>query len=567
MRIEMRSVGLSLFMGLLLIGSSCATSPTPVPPTASPVKVIDGDLIRVGISNDMMDQYEYPATTLTGTGHFKIIDTATEQVVFNGTAANAVNITVNAQGFVLRNNTAPLKITPKGPLRIESAPGGFLKILSVTRAGVRPSYRGVLEITRGYSSRAKLSVVNILPIQQYLKAVVPNELPVRFGVEAVKAQSVAARNYALRPREKPWPQFDMCDSQMCQVYMGTQTENPTSNKALEDTEGLVAIYQGDLVLALYSSSHGGYGEAYSNSFSDPKTYQFPAPAIPYLTGGPDREHEKLDLTKEAGARKFWLSTAQAADSFDILSPHYRWERTFPKATLEAMLNQNLAALSKDKLDSKFINPQFKPGSSIGSLQKIEITERGVSGKAMAMTITGSKGVWKLQKELVIRKAFKANGRFLPSANIILTPTTGANGQLASLKINGGGFGHGVGMSQYGASYMAKHGYTFDKILMHYYHGAHLGTIPLAVGDNNIEPIRHSFRPKRADGTLFVKTDKPGGKALLKINEQNVSVNLPQQTNQFDVAKLLNPGDLNTITLYPDTQDPKRPIKAWIELYP
>jgi stage II sporulation protein D len=78
--------------------------------------------------------------------------------------------------------------------------------------------------------------VNVLPLEDYLKGVVPNELPVRFGLEALKAQAVAARNYTIRPRTRVYHNFDVCDSVQCQVYFGANTEHPLSNKAIEETK-------------------------------------------------------------------------------------------------------------------------------------------------------------------------------------------------------------------------------------------------------------------------------------------------------------------------------------------
>lgn len=99
-------------------------------------------------------------------------------------------------------------------------------------------------------------------------------MPVSFGLEALKAQSVAARNYVLSPRTKASANYDVVDSVASQVYYGANTEKPLSNQAVEETEGIVAIYNWDLILAQYSSTAGGYTESYANAFSDPKTKNF-----------------------------------------------------------------------------------------------------------------------------------------------------------------------------------------------------------------------------------------------------------------------------------------------------
>lgn len=96
-------------------------------------------------------------------------------------------------------------------------------------------------------------------------------MPVSFGLEALKAQSVAARNYVLSPRVKANSNYDVVDSVASQVYFGANTERDLSNKAVDETAGIVATYDWDLILAQYSSTAGGYTESYSNAFSDPYT--------------------------------------------------------------------------------------------------------------------------------------------------------------------------------------------------------------------------------------------------------------------------------------------------------
>ncbi|MGE3329888.1 MAG: SpoIID/LytB domain-containing protein, partial [Candidatus Melainabacteria bacterium] len=496
---------------------------------------------------------------------------AARVVVENVPAWTAVTVKVDGQGFKLSGAGMP-PIPLKGPVQFEPlAPQDRMRVNNITRKGQIPQYRGVLEVTRATSSPLKLSVVNILPMSDYLKAVVPNELPPRYGMEAIKAQAVAARNYALRPRTKVWPQFDICDSQYCQVYFGSHTETSQTNAALEKTDGLVALYKGELVLALYSSSHGGYGEAYSNAFSDPDTKQFPAPPLAYLPGAPDIPSADYgDLRHEENARKFWTTRAP---SFDVNSPHYRWEKTWTRAQLEAQLNQTLAEVSKTGMTKDFITPLFQPGQKIGTLKRVNVLQRGVSGKAMVVQIEATGGTWTIKKEYVIRKVFAQGGRMLPSANIVFSHLTGAGGRLESLKVNGGGFGHGVGMSQLGASYMSGHGHTFDEIIQHYYKGAALGTLPLTMGEGHEAlPIHTSFYGYKPTGILYVQTTEPdptkAGPIRMLINDRPVRA-LPtrEQPTAYDVSALLHAGEHNTLTLFPDEKNPQRKLRAWIEVVP
>jgi SpoIID/LytB domain protein len=515
-----------------------------------------------------MGNYEYPGTQITATGPFTALDKCTGAVLMKGQAGSPVNVTASAAGLKLNGN-APVQ----GPIVVIPASAQIrVKILNITRRGEVPEYRGALEVVRGYSSPNKLSVVNIVGLEDYLKAVVPNELPMRYGLEAVKAQAVAARNYAIRPREKPWKSFDICDSQLCQVYFGSQSETPGSNQAIADTEGLIGLYDGEPILALFSSSHGGYAEAYSNAFSDPKTKQYPAPGIPYLIGGPDMPSQlSLDLSSETEARKFWTDTS--APSFDVESPYYRWEKRWISADLQNMLTQGLTKVSADGGTRDFVTPLFKPGQSLGTIQDIQVLERGKSGKAMVIAITSSTGCWTIKKEFVIRKVFSTGGKMLPSGNVVFTTAKDAKGNVTSLVAKGGGFGHGVGLSQLGASWMSKHGSHFPEIVQHYYKGVSLGSTPIAVGgDRPCQPIYTQFDVHRPFGTLWIQDGDPVGPfskepVNIQLNDKTMTLAPNSYRTAADVRAYLKPGELNTLVLFPDSKHPERKLKAWIELYP
>jgi SpoIID/LytB domain protein len=564
---------------------------------------IDADLIRVGISNDDMTAQEYPVTQLSATGPFTIKDKATGMLMYNGDVGDVVTITVDRFGFYIRgknistaqrvSNVAvpvpnlhvlavPTKVSPAaimpvpGPLVMTPITiSDRLKVVNITRHKETPEFRGSFEIVRASSSPAKLSVVNVVSLEDYLKAVVPNELPMRYGVEAVKAQAIAARNYAVRPREKPWKTFDICDSQLCQVYMGSQTETPDSNRAIADTEGLVGLYNGDPILALFSSSHGGYAEDYSNAFSDPITKQYPAPPIDYLKGGPDVPlASDMDLHTDAGARKFW--TDPNIRSFDVDSPYYRWTKHWTRPELEATINKGLLEVSKDTSTRDFVKPWFKPGNTIGILKAINVLERGNSGKAMIVAIVGSKGTWTIEKEFLIRKVFKKGEKMLPSGNVVFTTQKAAKGQLLGITVNGGGFGHGVGLSQLGASWMSKHGYEFPQIVQHYYRGVTLGSLPISVGGSGSinRPVMTRFDALRPQGMLWLQegdniANVPGKQAPveIKLNGKSLKIKPSGFRSGMPVGDYLKSGELNTLVLFPDAKSPERKLRVWIELVP
>ncbi|PYS37613.1 MAG: hypothetical protein DMG14_20650, partial [Acidobacteria bacterium] len=136
------------------------------------------------------------------------------------------------------------------------------------------SYRGKIEVFG--NSRNTFTVVNELPLEEYLLGVVPNELnPVTFGeIEALKAQAVAARTYIMRNLGQYKNEgYDICATDACQVYMGQGTENALSTQAVTETRGVIAAYQDQPINALYSSTCGGRTEDAENIFDE---------KIPYL---------------------------------------------------------------------------------------------------------------------------------------------------------------------------------------------------------------------------------------------------------------------------------------------
>jgi len=137
------------------------------------------------------------------------------------------------------------------------------------------TYRGVLEVFG--NSRNTFTIVNELPLEEYLLGVVPNELsPLTFGqIEALKAQAVAARTYIIKNMGQSKAEgYDICDTDACQVYFGSGTEDPLATQAVTETRGIVATYNGQPITALYSSTCGGRTESSENIFGE---------KLPYLT--------------------------------------------------------------------------------------------------------------------------------------------------------------------------------------------------------------------------------------------------------------------------------------------
>ncbi|MBI4747730.1 MAG: SpoIID/LytB domain-containing protein [Acidobacteria bacterium] len=234
------------------------------------------------------DRPEWKLRTISGTG---------DEVVANSTKVTFV---------ALEPETAPLKY-------------------------LNSTYRGKLEVS--LNRRQKMTVVNALPMEEYVRGVVPNELsPNVFPkLEALKAQAVAARTYAVRNKGQFSEEgFDLLPTALSQVYGGRSTEHPLTNRAVEETRGMVAMYQGEPINALYTSTCGGRTEDVEFVFGKP---------VPYLksvvTGPQERIHhtnhwlesgrrlENLtDINGRPLTRELALLAVAKFDSFDKVSTSY-----------------------------------------------------------------------------------------------------------------------------------------------------------------------------------------------------------------------------------------------------
>ncbi|AIS52304.1 amidase enhancer [Thermoanaerobacter kivui] len=322
-------------------------------------------------------------------------------------------------------------------------------------------YRGMFEFRRQQDS--DMTAINVVPLEEYLYGVVPGEMPASWNIEALKAQAVAARTYAAKNIGRYGRYgFDLTDDDKTQVYKGYDGEYPSTSKAVDETKGVVAIYQGSLIDALYHSHSGGYTEDNNNYFSAD---------VPYLKGVED---------------KYVFGYSSANDS---------WTVTYTKDQIKNML------LSK--------------GQYIGDIVDVKVTEKSWTGRAITVTIYGTKGSFSLKKgdirsffglkstmidikgdgssefEAYVTSSYSDSQKVsLKEINIQnstgITKVSkdtfyviGANGVKELKKtdkpsevytINGSGYGHGVGLSQYGARGLADHGYNYISILKYYYKG-------------------------------------------------------------------------------------------------
>lgn len=345
-------------------------------------------------------------------------------------------------------------------------------------------YRGMLTFAVNGTA---LTAVNVLGLEEYLYGVVPSEMPQSYEMEALKAQAVAARTYAMtKIGAHTADGYQLCDTTACQVYLGYSGEASRTNDAVDATAGEVACYNGAAIEAVFSASTGGYTENSENVWGTEVAYLRAVPEI-----------------------------AEYGDN--------TWTKTLTLDELDALLQKN--------------------GESIGTAQDIVITKLSTGGRVQELQIVGSRGTKTLTGESIRTyfggaacgslpgKMFTINGKggeigvyggtssaastqssakggllSAVAADGIIAKTEGTlsylNGRSLSVDVPettatraaasdgtyevydvnistvkngqfvfaGVGKGHGVGLSQNGAQAMAQQGYDYEEILLHYYTG-------------------------------------------------------------------------------------------------
>ncbi|MBM4782041.1 MAG: SpoIID/LytB domain-containing protein [Archangiaceae bacterium] len=303
------------------------------------------------------------------------------------------------------------------------------------------SYRGAIQFSPDRTGR--IAVINQIGMEDLLKGLVPSEIFAKAHLEALKAQAVTARAEVLAKvglKHVADPYF-LCTEQHCAVYRGVSGEAATTNAAVDATRGeMLFDLDGRLVDAVYSAVCGGHTEHNEIVWGGvPNQALRGVPDL--LPGKPATPSPSKDLkgflTTE-GAYACRLSTFAAPTKF-------RWEKRFTAKEVD------------DKL------AQF----SVGRVMAMTVSERGVSGRARLLQISGEEGATTIRGELVIRRLFSN----LNSAMFELKAERDAKGRPTAWVFTGGGWGHGVGMCQTGAIGRAEAGQTYQQILEHYFGGA------------------------------------------------------------------------------------------------
>ena len=513
-------------------------------------------IISVGISDNSFQRYYYSENSFYATKKLTITEKQTGRIVKEIEAQKPVKVVMKNNLFDVYENGTLIQASVLPPIVLSTEKDGLLGVYNLKRAGKPALYRGKIELVKPKCKENMFLTNNVLNLETYLLGVVPNEMPERFGLEALKVQAIAARNYTLRPREQRYHEFDVCDSVACQVYFGANTEKELTNQAVKETRGVVGFYEDELILALYSSTAGGYTENYDNAFLPKKTEKYP-----YLKAVPDNK-KTPSLEKESEASKFYKSTPK---TYDNDSPYFRWQKNWTREELEAVLKAGLPLAYK----SGYCSLELKKPEDFGTLKEIKVTKRGESGKIVSMEIITDKETYVVEKELTIRRLFKEKGKAMPSANVVFEQEF-ENGELTKITAYGGGYGHGVGMSQFGAGAMAKDGKIFSEIFQHYYPDTSLVLLPVVLSnDVDKNSALFDFYLTEKNAKIFVENRLAYSELKVVINGREFNLKTQPSLNKkysVDISQYVNLGDNKVYFFYPLDDNRNKPIKVYIELY-
>lgn len=316
-------------------------------------------------------------------------------------------------------------------------------------------------------------IINDILIEDYLYGVLPREMGASFPTEALKAQAVASRSFAISNAGKHISEgFNLCNTTHCQVYGGVDGENPVINQAIDATSGMTINYNGEVAEGIFSSNNGGYMESSAGAW-----------------GG----HRNYLIAKE--------------DPYSTNSPNSNWRMTFSNSELSSKLNAaglNIGKLIDINIIEKSDGKRVKNMEIVGTNGKKTITGarfRTILGNtSMKSTYfdvikdgkggvleglyaqdsrestlnIGMNNIFVVDASQIVEKQTLRGGEAIGSGKNKVLEGSNTNSSITNeFVIEGHGYGHGVGMSQYGAKVMAEQGNNFKNILRHYYPGVEI----------------------------------------------------------------------------------------------
>ncbi|WP_341525629.1 SpoIID/LytB domain-containing protein [Nostoc sp. UHCC 0302] len=289
------------------------------------------------------------------------------------------------------------------------------------------------------------TLVNEVPLETYLRGVVPYEIGTDAPTAALEAQTILARTYALRNLDRfATDNYQLCADTHCQVYYGLNGAASKTDKAIAATRGMVLTYENQLADALYSSTTGGV----TASFSD-------------VWNGKDRPYLRPVVDT---ANNFWNLSKQSLDNEKNFKQFISLQKGFNESTWDMFRWRKETPIEDITKDlQKFLQVKNNPYAKFKKIQAMAVVKRSQSGRILELAVKTDIGTFILHKDEV-RSAFAA-----PRSTLFyLEPLNKGKPDLWGYAFIGGGLGHGVGLSQTGAQNLAKLGWSSPKILQFYY---------------------------------------------------------------------------------------------------
>lgn len=420
--IASRLTPIALLLGLSVLPASSQELRPPIPEVEAgysqqTVQQVSPQLLRVGL---LIGADKLELNTPDGAD---VLDQATGEVV--GSSQSGQKLLIASKRGTLSLSVAdattssafkPVSYTPNAsPLNMQSGSwrGVLLGLAGQNGYVVAPKnpdgligvngrlYRGQLLLTPNRNSVDKVNVLNLVDLEDYLLSVLPSEMPSAWHPEALKAQAIAARSYAMANLGKHAADgYDVKATTEDQVYTGIAQETESGNLAVAQTQGIVLKQLGKVITAYFHSGGGGHTEAPESVWGGSRSY------------------------------------LQSVPDFDDASPMFSWSQNASVGLLEETLRKN--------------------NVDVGDLLNIQILSRSDAMRVQKLMVSGSKAA-----RIVSGEQFR---RFLnlPSTKFNIGFDAG------SYVLKGRGYGHGLGLSQWGAKTLAENGYNAPQILKYYY---------------------------------------------------------------------------------------------------
>lgn len=313
------------------------------------------------------------------------------------------------------------------------------------------AYRGKLNF---YIKGSALHAINEVGMQEYLYGVVPKEMVSSWELEALKAQAIVAKNHVITNYSKHTSDgFNVCSTTHCQVYGGYSAEQPKTNRSVDETEGMIMTYRGAPAEAYFHSSSGGRTEAIGNMWNYSLDYMTGV-KDPYSTGTPYDSWEanmtSSEIEQALLSRGYDVGTVVGVKILEV-SENDRVMK------LGVLGTKGMKILEKDSIrivlgSSKFRSTYFTLKSTSGSVAVSRSNDIGIRD-------SGLKNTFDRLDSFVSDRISDVSQDFVSGSSFVFS---------------GRGFGHGIGLSQYGANNMAKEGYSYKEIIGHYFSGVTVG---------------------------------------------------------------------------------------------